>query len=213
MQRCISSSIESMGAPRSYRRCARIFGETEPADFLYKVVSGAVRAYQVLPNGKQHISAFYLPGDFFGLEAGETYTLSVESIADSTFLAIKHGAVAALATGDGAIAYQLYVLATLEIERLREHALLVAKTAPERVAGFLLEMGKRFPGSDEVELPMSRQDIADHLGLTVETVSRALAQLARDAIIALPSSRRIELRKCKALNGPIAVVRQRRRRV
>lgn len=77
--------------------------------------------------------------------------------------------------------------------------MLLIKTAQERVAGFLLEMASRSPGSNEVELPMSRQDIADYLGLTIETVSRTLTQLEHSAAIAVPASRRIVLRNRAAL--------------
>ena len=77
--------------------------------------------------------------------------------------------------------------------------MLLIKTAQERVAGFLLEMAARAPAG-EVELPMSRQDIADYLGLTIETVSRTLTQLENSAAIAVPSSRRIVLRNQAALS-------------
>jgi CRP-like cAMP-binding protein len=77
--------------------------------------------------------------------------------------------------------------------------MLLIKTAQERVAGFLLEMAARAPGANEIELPMSRQDIADYLGLTIETVSRTLTQLEKSAAIAVPTSRHIVLRNRAAL--------------
>ena len=78
--------------------------------------------------------------------------------------------------------------------------MLLIKTARERVAGFLLEMAKRSTVATEIELPMSRQDIADYLGLTIETVSRTLTQLENAATIAVPTSRRIVLRNRAALS-------------
>src|SRR5829696_5311422 len=86
-----------------------------------------------------------------------------------------------------------------ELQRMQDHILLLIKTAQERVAGFLLEMAGRIKSTTEVELPMSRQDIADYLGLTIETVSRTLTILENSATIALPSSRRIVLRNPAAL--------------
>ena len=77
--------------------------------------------------------------------------------------------------------------------------MLLVKTAQERVVGFLLEMAERIPSGNHVELPMSRQDIADYLGLTIETVSRTLTQLENASAIELPTSRRIVLRNRTAL--------------
>jgi CRP/FNR family transcriptional regulator, nitrogen fixation regulation protein len=86
-----------------------------------------------------------------------------------------------------------------ELQLAQNHLLLLAKTARERVASFLLEMAERIPSSDEVELPMSRQDVADYLGLTIETVSRMLTRLETASAIALPTTKRIVLRNRAAL--------------
>jgi CRP/FNR family nitrogen fixation transcriptional regulator len=204
----LTGSIELMGAPMSLPRGAKIFGETEPADYVYKVVSGAVRAYRVLSDGRRHIGAFHLPGDLFGLEAGNKYTFSAETITNSTVLVIKRNTMTSLGAHDGDLTHQLLVFAALELDRAREHGLLLVRTAPERVACFLLDMAKRVPDARKVELPMPRQDIADHLGLSVETVSRALTQLAAEATIARPTSRHIELRDPEGLSRPTAAVRK-----
>jgi CRP/FNR family nitrogen fixation transcriptional regulator len=86
-----------------------------------------------------------------------------------------------------------------ELRLAQNHLFLLIKTAPERVASFLLEMAERIQCNKEVELPMSRRDIADYLGLTIETVSRTLTQLEKQSAIALLTSRRIILRKRIAL--------------
>ena len=102
---------------------------------------------------------------------------------------------------DHEIARQLWATTGSELRRVHEHVLLLIKTAQERVAGFLLEMADRAKSTDDnaIELPLSRQDIADYLGLTIETVSRTLTNLESTAAIALPSSRRIVLRNRTAL--------------
>ena len=176
-----------------FARNAEIYGQDEPADYLYKLVSGAVRTYKILADGRRQIGAFYLPGDIFGLEVGSEHTFSAEAITDSKVLLIKRSAVMALAARNNEVARQLWTETGRELGRVQEHIMLLIKTAQERVAGFLLEMAKRGPEFGAVELPMSRQDIADYLGLTIETVSRTLTQLELSAAIALPSSRRIVL--------------------
>jgi CRP-like cAMP-binding protein len=193
------------GASISFPRNAEVYGEREPADYFYKVVSGAVRSYRVLIDGRRQIAAFYLPGDFFGLETGDEHAFSAEAVVDARVMAIKRKAVLSLAARDNEAARQLWKLAGLELQRTQNHVLLLVKTAPERVASFLLEMAERIQASDdEVELPMSRQDIADYLGLTIETVSRMLTRFESAAAIALPSTKRIVLHNRAVLERMIA---------
>jgi len=196
----LTGRLELMGAPMMFSRNAEIYGENEPADYLYKVLSGTVRTYKVLADGRRQIGAFYLPGDVFGLETGDEHTFSAEAIVESKVLVIKRSAVVALAARDNDIARQLWTLTASELRRVQDHILLLIKTAQERVAGFLLEMAERVSGSTTVELPMSRQDIADYLGLTIETVSRTLTHLESVAAIEVPTSRRIVLRNRNALS-------------
>ncbi len=191
-------AIETMGKPMVYPRNSEIYGENEPADYLYKIVSGTVRTYKMLNDGRRQVGAFYGPGDMFGVEAGDEHTFSAEAITEVKVLVIKRASVVAAAASDNAVARALWNLTGRELQRVQDHILLLIKTAQERVAGFLLEMGKRAAGN-EIELPMSRQDIADYLGLTIETVSRTLTQLENSAAIAVPSARRIVLRDRAAL--------------
>ncbi len=196
----LGNSIEMVGAPMPFSRNAEIYGENEPAEYLYKVVSGAVRTYKVLNDGRRQIGAFYLPGDIFGLEVGGEHTFSAEAVADCKVLVIKRSALVALASRDNEVARQLWAMAAAELQRAQAHIMLLIKTAQERVAGFLLEMAARNSGANEVELPMSRQDIADYLGLTIETVSRTLTLLENSGAIVVPTSRRIVLRSRGALS-------------
>ncbi|NWG23572.1 MAG: helix-turn-helix domain-containing protein [Pseudorhodoplanes sp.] len=175
-----------------------ICGENESADHVYKVLSGAVRTYKILNDGRRQIGAFYLPGDVFGMEAGGFHSFSAEAIVDSNVLMVRRSALLAASQRDTGVMNKLLACTALELERARNHALLLVKTAQERVASFLLEMAGRLPG-DAVELPMCRQDIADYLGLTIETVSRTLTQLGNAQAIELPTSRRIILRNRSAL--------------
>jgi CRP/FNR family transcriptional regulator, nitrogen fixation regulation protein len=198
--RITGNSIEMMGAPMPFTRNTEIYGQNEPAEYLYKVISGTVRTYKVLNDGRRQIGAFYLPGDIFGLEVGDEHTFSAEAIVDSKVLVIKRNSVMALAQRDSDVARELWTTTASELERVQDHIMLLVKTAQERVAGFLLEMSARARATNEIDLPMSRQDIADYLGLTIETVSRTLTQLENSAAIAVPSARRIVLRNRGALS-------------
>jgi CRP/FNR family transcriptional regulator, nitrogen fixation regulation protein len=196
----VGGVVELMGAPMSFARNAEIYGEGEPADYLYKVVDGTVRTYKLLDDGRRQIGGFYLPGDIFGLETGDTHAFSAEAITQCNVLVIKRSALVALADKDNEVACQLWRLTGNELSRMQDHILLLIKSAQERVAGFLLEMAKRASAGNAIELPMSRQDIADYLGLTIETVSRTFTNLENASAIELSSSRRIVLRNRVALN-------------
>jgi CRP/FNR family nitrogen fixation transcriptional regulator len=195
----LAQSMQLMGATISYPRNAEIYGENEAADYLYKVVSGTVRTYKVLNDGRRQIGGFYLPGEIFGLEFTDDHTLSAEAMTDAKVLVIKRSALEALAARDASISHQLFALTGCELRRVQERIMLLIKSAQERVASFLLEMADHGAAGNAIDLPMSRQDIADYLGLTIETVSRTLTSLESSAAIEVPTSRRIVLRNPAAL--------------
>ena len=191
--------IELMGARMTFARNSEIYGEDEPAEYLYKVVSGAVRTCKVTADGRRQIGGFYLPGDIFGLETGDVHVFSAEAIGDATVLVVKRKPLMALAERDGEVARQLWASTAAELNRAQARLLLLIKSAQERMAGFLLEMAARSPGHDEVDLPMTRQDIGEYLGLTIETVSRTLTRMQEGALIELAASRHVLLRQRAAL--------------
>jgi CRP-like cAMP-binding protein len=192
--------MQLAGASMSFARNAEIFGENEPADYVYSVISGSVRTYKILNDGRRQISGFYLPGDVFGLEFGDDHAFSAEAIADSKVVVVKRSALNALAERDPAIGRDLFAITGRELRRVQDHLILLVKTARERVVSFLLEMAERAGGEKVVALPMPRQDIADYLGLTIETVSRTLTSLEGSAAIDILTSRRIALLNRTALN-------------
>jgi CRP-like cAMP-binding protein len=189
-----------MGTVMPFARNTEIYGEKEPADYLYEVISGTVRTYKILVDGRRQIGAFHLPGDVFGLETGNEHTFSAEAITDCKIAVVRRSALTALAARDNEVARQMWAITGRELQRVQSHLLLLVKSAQERVANFLLEMAERLAAEDAVELAMSRQDIADYLGLTIETVSRMLTQLERTSAIEVSSSRRIVLRNQSALS-------------
>ncbi len=193
-------NVQIGGVAMTFERNAEIFGEGETADYVYKVVSGAVRTYKVLSDGRRQVTAFYLPGDVFGIESEDEHSNSAEAIDKSVVLLVRRNTLFSLAESNGEVARHLWEITASELRRSQDHALLLIKTAKERIAAFLLDMAKRLAGKGCVELPMSRQDIADYLGLTIETVSRTLTLLSEGSTIQFLASRRIVLRNPSKLS-------------
>jgi CRP-like cAMP-binding protein len=171
-----------------------IYGQNEPAEHVHKVLSGTVITYRVLEDGRRQIGSFYAAGDVFGLEFDDAYTYAAQTINASEILLIKRKSLISRALQDNALARELWMVTARDLERARNHMILLKKTAEERVAAFLLQMAARTDAGLEFDLPMTRQDMADYLGLTIETVSRTLTQLANKAAIELSTSRHIVIR-------------------
>jgi CRP/FNR family nitrogen fixation transcriptional regulator len=196
----LDDAFRLIGAPIRYERDSEIYGQDEPADYLYQVVSGAVRTHKLLSDGRRLIGAFHLPGDIFGLDTGPVHRFSADAIGSATIRVAKRSTLLAMAAREVDLATEMWTLTAEKLQHAEDHMMLLGrKNAEERVASFLLEMAGRAASEQVVELPMSRQDIADYLGLTIETVSRTLTQLENKAAIELPSSRRITLRNRGAL--------------
>ncbi|MGO9133183.1 MAG: helix-turn-helix domain-containing protein [Methylovirgula sp.] len=186
------------GAQFSYRADEEIYGEDEPAEFIYKVVSGAVRSYKLLADGRRQIGAFHLAGDLFGLEASSTHQLTAEAIVETKVVLLKRRALDTLAAENVRIAYKLWTAAAENLRSAEQRMLLLGrKTAQERVASFLIEMDDRCGGTGMIDLPMSRRDVADYLGLTLETVSRAISQMRTSGMLRLANARHVELNRSK----------------
>jgi CRP/FNR family nitrogen fixation transcriptional regulator len=167
-----------------YRRGAEIFGEAEPAEYVYQVVDGAVRSYKLLSDGRRQIGAFHLAGDIFGLENAGTHRFTAEAIVDTTVRLVKRVSLAHVAEQDASVARDLLNMTAISLQHAEDHMLLLGrKTSLERVAAFLLEMDRRLTAAGVMALPMCRRDIADYLGLTLETVSRALSVLEHKGIL------------------------------
>ncbi len=179
----------------SYGRNESIYGEGEPAEYVYQVVRGAVRSYRLLSDGRRQIGAFHLPGDLFGLESGSTHRLTAEAIVDTSLRMVKRRALEAAAKSDVRVACTLWTMTAADLRHAEDHMLLLGrKTAAQRVATFLLEMDRRLSIAGIFALPMGRGDIADYLGLTLETVSRTLSQLQGEGVLGFSGARQITLR-------------------
>ena len=205
------SSPRPVGEPRSaarrtYEADGEVFAEGDRAAFFYEVVSGSARTYKLLADGRRQINAFHLPGDIFGFEAGGEHRFSAEAVAD-TKLVVHSRERGALAGNDGSLAREVVAAMMRSLERAQDHMMVLGrKSAKERIATFLLGLAERLAEQGgPLDLPMPRADIADHLGLTVESVSRAVTQLEREGLIELPPNRRtIVLRNTAALRNMTA---------
>jgi CRP/FNR family nitrogen fixation transcriptional regulator len=194
----IAPGLALPGLTMTFAADEEIFGQEEAAEFVYKVLSGAVRTSCVRSDGSRHIGDFHLPGDVFGLAAGATHRACAEAIVTSKIGLVRRSTLERAAERDGDAARQLWSITSRELANLQDHLLLLShKDATRRVGAFLLKLSRG--SSATLELPMSREDIGDHLGLTLETVSRAFGRLTRDQAIALPSARRVVLRNTAAL--------------
>jgi CRP/FNR family nitrogen fixation transcriptional regulator len=195
----LDRSMRSIGMIRSYRNGAQVFRQGEAAACYYKVIRGTVMTHRALCDGRRHIGGFYFVGEFLGLDSADEHSLSAETKSDVDLLVTPRSALSAMATRDPSVAQHLFALAARELRRAQDHALLLQKSAKERVAYFLLNMAERLPGANAMELFMTRQEIADYLGLTIETVSRTLTALESCGAIEIPKTRSIILRDPSAL--------------
>lgn len=171
-----------------------IYGQGDKATALYEVEFGAVRVYRLLSDGRRQIAAFHMAGEVFGFEADGTHHFFAEAIGATGVRVMRLGASAE-------ISHKLLPLALQSLVRTQEHLLVLGRQhAIERVAAFLLDMAERRGGLAEFELPMSRMDIADYLGLTIETVSRAFTRLKEKGIVKLPGLRSVHIIRWQALD-------------
>lgn len=191
----IIHDAELMASEAHYEKDVEIFGEGGPADHVYQVLGGAVRSYKLLADGRCQITAFHLPGDVFGMDCGATRRMTADAIVDTTIRVVRRRSLEQAAATELSIGCSLRTMASRSLAHAEEHLLLLGrKTAVERVAAFLLEMDRRLSGTGMVPLPMCRRDIGDYLGLTLETVSRALSQFHAQGILDFSGARHIVLR-------------------
>src|ERR1700751_4008780 len=140
-----------------YAKGTEIFAENETADYIYQIVSGAVRALKLLPDGRRQIGAFYLPGDIFGVENGDAHRLTAEAIVDTEVLIAKRTRVFGESQKSLAGTSQALKLIARSLQHAENHVLLLGRqTSVERVAAFLIEMDRRLQSQREMVLPMSR---------------------------------------------------------
>jgi|SRR5690242_14717052 len=193
----LDRSIQRIGAVRSYARGNEIVREDDPAEYVYEVVSGTVCASKMLREGRRQIAGFYFAGDILGLENSKRRSVAAEALTNAQVRVFKKRELSALASSNLEIADQLLALTSRELARRQDHLLLLlSTTAEERIVCFLIDMLQRASSIEDdcIHLPMSRRDIADYLGLTIETVSRVLWDFERRGAIEILGRHSIVLR-------------------
>ena len=195
-----------------YSRGTQVFWEGEPAEYIYQIKDGAVRSYKLLSDGRRQICAFYLPGDIFGVETDDLHRFTAEAITDTTvWIAKRHGMFEGR-DNDLASTKNAFELLLQDLQSAQNQLLVLGReTALERVVYFLFEMDRRLKKPTVIILPMRRRDIADYLGLSLETVSRSLAVLRDQGIISVEGQRREVTIKDRKKLAQVALGQNRRR--
>ena len=195
-------ALESIGTRLNFARNEEIYAEGDSGDCWYKVVSGTVRICKLLADGRRHIGEFCFRGDCFGIDGGGERLYSAEAVDDVIVMGFQLKATERLIDQNLALARLLRDTTLRDLANAHGRTLLLGRmTAPERVAAFLLEMFERRDRTKALDLPMSRDDIADYLGLTIETVCRVMSNFKRNGTIDIPTPHRIELRDRLALSA------------
>ncbi|KQW23404.1 nitrogen fixation protein FixK [Afipia sp. Root123D2] len=182
------SELEAMNRPRKFGVRENIATENETAENVFSITEGMVRIYRMLPGGRRHILGFGLPGDFLGLSLLSIFDFSADAVTDVSVCQFPRKVFASFVDRKPYFLKRLHEFSNNEL-RLAQHQIVMLgrKSADERVSAFIIMLRDRTRGagysSATLPLPMNRQDIADYLGLTIETVSRTLTRLAKEKLI------------------------------
>jgi CRP/FNR family nitrogen fixation transcriptional regulator len=192
-------ALGHIGVRMTFSPGEEIYAQDEDADMIYRVIRGAVRTTRLLSDGRRQIGDFYYADDLIGLEAGPVHRFSAEALGCCEIQVIRKSALKLYGDDGVKIERLIWAETARELQRTQEHVMLLGrKSACEKVASFLLDIARRFRG-EVAELPMGRQDMADYLGLTIETVSRMVTQLQTDGLVRFLGCRRFEVRNASGL--------------
>jgi CRP/FNR family nitrogen fixation transcriptional regulator len=190
----VAAILHGIGSVVKFKRNTAIFNEGDAARHVYKVIGGAIRTCRVLVDGRRQIAGFYLPGDFFGLEWQGEHGFAAEAIDDAVVVSYPRSQLELAAETQPGVQKLLMSLLSQRLSATQNHVVMLGRqTAQERLAWFLLRLVRRTGGNPNLELPMSRLDIADYLGLTIETVSRGISQFKRKNLISVTGAHHVAL--------------------
>ncbi len=176
-----------------------LFSEGDKADSVFEVLSGMVRLYKLLPDGRRQVTGFLTAGQLLGLAPEGACVFTADTVTEVSLVRYKRDAFDRLIDDVPGFARRLLAVTSHELHAAQDQMVLLGrKSASEKVASFLLMLPAR---QDVIDVPMTRGDIADYLGLTIETVSRTLTRLRQDGLIALPVPTRVQVLDRKGLEN------------
>jgi len=196
------SMLAALGNTVHFARNNTIFGEGDDAEYSYRILCGAVRLSKMMSDGRRQIAEFALPGDFIGINWLDEHAMTAEALNDVTVVAYARGRLERLGDENRDVRTELFDKLRHDLWAAQNHLVILGRqSALERVAGFLVQLMERNKDRDgaRIDVPMTRQDIADYLGLTIETVCRMLTKLKSYGIIAIPDRHTITVRNAAAL--------------
>jgi CRP-like cAMP-binding protein len=195
-------ALRRSGSKIRFARGETIFNEGDPAEHAYCVLSGAVRLCKHMADGRRQISQFLLPGDFFSFVEMAEHSFTAEAVADTVVGCYPQRQIERMSDERPALRRYFGSLLTRRVKDVQNHLVMLGRqTAKEKVASFLVMLIERAGVDDatHIELPMSRQDIADFVGLTIETVCRVLSAMKREKLIGIPGLHELIIRNTERL--------------
>ena len=197
-------ALQHIATKARIARNETIFSAGDSAAYAYKVVSGVVRLCKHLSDGRRHISRFAFPGDFFSVMEVEHHSFTAEAVTDVVLMCYPQARLSALCDERATVSRRFASILSQKLSDMQNHlAVLGRQSAKERVASFLLYLVEHLgcEEDDLIDAPMSRNDIADYLGLTNETVCRVLSELKRERVIECPNAHQFVLLNADALHA------------
>lgn len=195
-------ALHKIGSRLHFGRGETIFNEGDTAEYAYKIASGTVRLCKHMPDGRRQIAQFLFTGEFFSFMDLKEHSFSAEAVNEVVLLCYPQKQIERLGEESSTLRKRFAALLTRRVRDIQNHLVMLGRqTAKERVAAFLLHVIEH-TGIDKnglMELPMSRQDMADYLGLTIETVCRVLSAMKRESLIGIPNLHQLVIRKPAAL--------------
>ncbi len=194
--------MRDIASSRNLTAGETLFWEDDPIQYTHLLIDGAMKAYKLLPNGRSQITRFITTGEIISSPLIDNYSYSTEALGDCTILQLPQKRFDKIMAKDPTLMKSVFGKLSIELQRTQKQILLLGRMpAIERVSNFLLDIAQRqnpqtahFESDMLITLPMARADIADYLGLTIETVSRAFSKFRRDGLIDLPRPNLVRLR-------------------
>jgi CRP/FNR family nitrogen fixation transcriptional regulator len=196
--------LDAVGTVCTFARNETIFDEGEDLSASYRVLSGIVRLCRLTSDGRRQIAGFRLPGDHLGLEWTDEYAMTAEAVREVVAVRYARARLDRLSREKPAVRDHLLIHLRQDLRSAQEHLIMLGcQTATERVSSFLLQVARRAGAIDgtPIDMQLGRQDIADYLGLTLETVSRTFSELTNQGVIASPKRRHVVIHSTPKLKA------------